>query len=152
MAADDCRQKALDLLARRSHFRRQLEEKLRARRFASDVIARTLDELAELGYLDDRRAAEEFATARLRRGPVGRRRMRHELERRGADPDAVERALDATYADASDLEMAREAATRWRRRGGTDPDRLARHLDRLGFAGGSIVRVLDEARERDAET
>ena len=82
-----CMEKAVDLLSRRPHFRRQLEQKLSSRGFSSDEVETTLARLEELGYLDDVACARGFVTQRLRRGPLGRRRLRAELSRRGADAE-----------------------------------------------------------------
>lgn len=148
MASSDCYNKALSLLGRRAHFRRQLEEKLRVRRYDDDVIRMTLDRLAEDAYLDDARVAREFVTSRLRRGPIGRRRMRIELEKRGAAQEAVEETLRELFSEEDDLTATREAAARWLESGRRDLTALARHLDRLGFATSSILRVVDEIRSR----
>ena len=148
MAASSCYDRALGLLSRRSHFRRQLEEKLRARGYAPDEVSETLGRLTDYGYLDDPRVALEYVETRLRRGPIGRRRMRLELEKRGATAAAVEDALESGYAERSDLDTAREAAVRWLRRGGGEIDRLARHLDRLGFTTASVLRVVEDEKAR----
>jgi regulatory protein len=147
----DCTARALKLLAGRSHFRRQLEAKLATRGFEAAEVEATLDRLTELGYLDDERVAGDLIRERRRRGPVGRRRMRAELDRRGADPAAAESALETAWADHDDLAAARVAAARWSRssagrRDPVRPEALARHLDRQGFEAASIVRVVREVR------
>ncbi|MCL4837521.1 MAG: RecX family transcriptional regulator, partial [Thermoanaerobaculia bacterium] len=80
----------------------------------------------------------------LREGQgLGRRRVAHDLLRRGVAPEAVDAALGPERWP-EELERAREAARGWRRRGGTDPAALARHLDRKGFSRRAIVAVLEE--------
>lgn len=142
-----CADKAAELLSRRSHFRAQLAAKLRQRGYPSDEVDAAVERMTHLGYLDDRRTAAELIAARLRRGPVGRRRLAAELARRGADPEAA----DAALAELPDDERAaaREAAERWLARRGRGPqaeaDRraaLARYLDRQGFAAGAIREAL----------
>lgn len=135
-----CDDKAAELLARRPHFRAELERKLAARGYSGDEVAAALDRLERHGYLDDRKTAAGFAEQRLARGPLGRRRLAAELARRGAPPEAVSETLEQLPAD--DRAAARKAAARWRGRGG--PAALARHLDRLGFGGAAIRAVLDE--------
>jgi regulatory protein len=145
-----CYDKAVELLGRRSHFRRQLADKLRRRGYDADEIAATLERLAGAGYLDDRRTAAEYVEARLARGPEGRARLVAELERRGAPPEAVAAALEGRL-PADDLPLAREAARRWRRRGATDPRALARHLGRKGFSQRAVLTLLEEAGEDSGE-
>jgi regulatory protein len=134
--------KAVQLLAARPHFRRELEAKLRQRGFPSEEIDETLGRLTDQGYLDDHAAARSFVEGRAAKGE-GRARLRAELAKRGAPEEAIEEAL-SELTDEDDLPRAREAAEAWRRKGGTDPRALARHLDRKGFSRRAIVAVLNE--------
>jgi len=84
--------------------------------------------------------------SRLARGAEGRPRLRAELERRGAPPDAVAAALDELPDD--DLPAAREAARRWH---GKSAAALARHLARKGFSRRAIFAVLKEHPGLSAE-
>lgn len=138
-----CYDKALGLLGRRSHFRRELEGKLRQRGYPEAEVEETLGRLEGHGYLDDARTARELVEMRLSRGPEGKRRLASELKRRGASQEAVEEALAALPDD--DLPAARKAAEAWTRRGGGDPRSLARHLHRKGFSQRAIYTLLDEA-------
>ena len=134
-------QKAVQLLGSRPHFRRELQAKLAQRKFPPEEIEEALDRLTGQGYLDDRKTAIAFVEHRLESKAEGRLRLRAELEKRGAAPDAVEEALAAVPED--DLEPAREAAERWQRlhpRG--EPAALARHLARKGFSHRAIFAVL----------
>ncbi|HEX2223318.1 MAG TPA: regulatory protein RecX [Thermoanaerobaculia bacterium] len=147
-----CYDKAVQLLAVRSHFRAELAAKLARRGYSEDEVAAALDRLTAEGYLDDRRAAEELTAARIERGGEGRRRLRAELARRGVASEVVEETVAALTPE-DDLPAAREAARRWSsRRGssgrGRDPRAeaasLARHLERKGFSHRAIVAVLRE--------
>ncbi len=135
--------KALRLLARRPHFRRELNRKLASRGFQAEVVEATLDRLEKQGYIDDRRCALELASGQLRRKGFGPRRVRAELERRGAAEDAVEEALSASFPE-GELTRARELAARWLGSRSADPDKLARHLDRKGYSKHVILQVLEE--------
>jgi regulatory protein len=135
-------QKALQLLATRAHFRRELEAKLRQRRYPEEEIEAALAKLTAEGYLDDRATARVFVESRQERASEGRTRLRAELVKRGAPDDAVEAAL-AELTPEDDLPAAREAAESWRRKGGVDPRALARHLERKGFSRRAIVSVLN---------
>jgi regulatory protein len=136
-----CYDKAVELLARRPHFRRQLEEKLRRREYGDEEIAATLNRLETQGYLDDVRLAKEVASQRGERAGEGARRVRSELLRRGAPEAAVDEALAESFA-ADDTEAAAAAARSWRERGGKQTAALARHLDRKGFSRRAILSVL----------
>ena len=145
-----CRQKALDLLSRRSHFELELERKLRQRRYPEAEVAETLDKLRAQGLVDDRRSAREFVRARLARAPEGRRKLAAELARRGVAAEIVTETLD-DLTDADDRALAHQAAERWRRtrsRPGRSAAReraaLARHLAGRGFSERAIYSILDQ--------
>jgi regulatory protein len=133
--------KAVQLLAARPHFRRELEVKLHQRGFPSEEIEEALDRLTDQGYLDDRATARSFVESRAAKGE-GRARLRAELAKRGAPEAAIEEAL-SELTDEDDLPRAREAAEAWRRKGGSDPRALARHLDRKGFSPRAIFALLN---------
>ena len=136
-----CYQKAVQLLGSRPHFRRELQVKLAQRKFPSEEIEEALDRLTEQRYLDDRKTAVAFVEHRLASKAEGRLRLRAELEKRGAPPDAVEEALAAVPDD--DLEPTQEAAERWRRlHPHGKPTALAQHLARKGFSRRAIFAVL----------
>ena len=139
----DCYTKAQELLARRPHFRRALAVKLASREFPDEEIETALARLAEQGYLDDLEHAFDLARGPLQRKGYGPRRLRHELQRRGAPEEVVDAVLAAVLAD-GELTPARQAAQRWLSRGKHDRQALARHLDRKGYTTGVILRVLEE--------
>lgn len=151
-----CREKALDLLSRRSHFHRELERKLVQRGYDEFEIEETLEWLAAGGYVDDTRTAEEFVAGRLRRGPVGPMKLLAQLKQRGVEHDVAQRVLDEALTD-GDFELARQAADRRLLRVAEPEDAeerhkllasVARHLEGKGFSSGSIGRVLDDLRDR----
>ena len=135
--------KALELLARRPHFEREIRRKLTDRGFSSGDCDVTLTRLKDEKLIDDVVAAIGFIESRLRRGAVGQRRLRAELGRKGAAPDAVDEAVRQVMPE-SEQELAREAARKWQRKGRRDHDALLRHLDRLGFRPHDIVKVARE--------
>jgi regulatory protein len=144
---DGARTAALDLLARRAHFRNELEKKLLAKGWEADDVRAALDRLERAKLLDDRRSAAEFLQSRLRRAPQGRRRLRAELERKGLDSELIDHALAVALPE-SETDLARAAARRFqRRRRSADPRALARHLDRLGFSVRDILTVAEEATD-----
>jgi regulatory protein len=136
------------LLARRAHFRQELERKLSSRGYEDQEIHETLARLERLGLLRDAATAQQFVEARRRRAPVGMARLRAELLRRGAAADAVGEALLETEPE-EESRRATEAARRWlsahRGSGREVRAKLARHLERKGFASGIIARTLRDA-------
>jgi len=145
-----CYDKAVQLLAARPHFRRELEGKLARRGYPPEEVAATLDRLAGQGYLNEGETARAFVAGRQARGAEGRSRLKAELVKRGAAGEAIESVLaDLTPED--DLAAAREAAARWARGGRSDPQALARHLQRKGFSPRAIVALLNERPNESPE-
>lgn len=141
-ASPSCYEKAVDLLSRRPHFVAEIRRKLVQRDYEEDEIRATLDRLIELAYLDDERCARGFVQTRRRRGPIGRRRLLHELTRRGAERDLAT-GLVAEISDQEERDAAGQAAA-LRRSRGADKPAIARHLDRKGFGKRVILEVLAE--------
>ena len=151
-----CREKALDLLSRRSHFHRELERKLVQRGYDEFEIEETLGWLKSGGYVDDARTAEEFVAGRLRRGPMGPMKLLAQLQQRGVERDVAQQILDDALPD-GDFDLANEAAERKLVRFAEPEDRedrhklltsVARHLEGKGFSSGSIGRVVADLRRR----
>jgi regulatory protein len=139
---------ALRLLARRPHFRAELERKLSQRGYPEEEIAEALARVAELGYLDDLGLARaEVGRLRARRGLSGAA-VAAELGRKGVDAEVVAAALagagSEADADAADLATAREVARRWLASHASDRAALGRHLSRKGHPARVIFRVLNE--------
>lgn len=80
--------KAVDLLSRRDHSRKELVEKLRQKghgEFAYDAV----EKLSEYGYIDDRRFAFVFAEELIRLKSYGKKRIEQELYRKGVNRDII---------------------------------------------------------------
>jgi regulatory protein len=141
--------KALGLLARREHSRRELRMKLDRGGFARDESTQALERLGEQTYQDDNRFGEMLVRSRISQG-YGPIRLRAELKSHGLADAAIRELIDAADADWPVL-----AAAQLRRRYGSpsaDPAERARRaqfLLRRGFAAAT-VRSLTHADVDDA--
>ena len=136
----ECRNRALNLLSRRTHFSAELRRKLLSRGFDPRTVEHTLEGLAQEQLINDREASREFVETKLRRKAVGRMRLLSELSRRGVDRDLAEQVVDSVY-PSNEEELARRAAAT----GASDDHRaLGRRLQRLGFRPSTIRKVLGE--------
>lgn len=142
--------KALGLLARREHSRRELKQKLDRGGFARDESTAAVERLGDQGYQDDDRFAGALVRNRVGQG-YGPARIRAELRSQGIGDAKIREVLDAADVDWQDL-----AANQLRRRyGGSSADpaeraRRAQFLLRRGFAAAT-VRVLTHADAEDAD-
>jgi regulatory protein len=91
-------QRALGLLVRREHSRKELGRKLAARGIEPTEAQAAIDKLAEAGWQDDSRFAELLVRSRAAsgHGPV---HVRAELRMHGLDSDAVAAAMDGFDGD-----------------------------------------------------
>lgn len=135
-------QRALGLLVRREHSRRELSRKLVARGLDAEEVEAAVDRLAEEGWQDDDRFAESLVRQRAASG-YGPFHIRAELGTHGLDSAQVEAAMESF--DGDWLENARDLA---RRRQGedfaADPVRRRKAADllaRRGFPGELIRQV-----------
>ncbi|MGN6222361.1 recombination regulator RecX [Pseudoxanthomonas sp.] len=132
-------QRALGLLTRREHSRRELERKLTSRGVAREEARATVDRLAGEGWQDDRRFAELLVRSRAGSG-YGPLRIRAELATHGLDREAIAAAMDTFDGDWT--ETARDLVRRRFGPGGlTDLEgrrKAADFLIRRGFDGGSV--------------
>lgn len=121
------------VLARRDVSARRLSERLARARVPRAAAAGTLDRLAELGVLDDRRLAAHRASSLAARGWGDRAILVH-LEREGIGGDEAGEAIVALPAEAERASAlaAQEPSTR----------RAAAFLARRGFSEDSIEHAL----------
>jgi regulatory protein len=141
---------ALKSLAARAHSTGELKEKLRRRAEKAGDVDDVLARLKEHGYLDDRRFAEGFASARLSTEKFGRTRVLQDLRQRRVAPALAERTVKQVYQEVNEVELIEDWIRRKyrlapRERLFEEEKDLAagyRRLLRAGFRSGDIVRVL----------
>jgi regulatory protein len=138
------------VLAGRAHSTGELREKLRRRAERAADVEELLARLKDVGYLDDRRYAEAFASARLANEKFGRTRVIQDLRHHRVAPSLAERTVQRVYQDVEEEALIEDFIRRKYRlaeREGLfreDKDLAAayRRLLRAGFRSGEIIRVL----------
>jgi regulatory protein len=134
--------KALGLLARREHSRRELRQKLGRNGYASQEAAEALDRLGEQHYQDDDRFAEVLIRSRAAQG-YGPMRLRAELKSHGLSDGRIRSLLDAAQIDWVDS-AAGQLRRRYGSAGTSDPAERARRaqfLLRRGFPAATVRDV-----------
>ena len=133
--------RALALLARREHSRRELERKLAEHEIEPGQLRQALDELQARGFIDEQRVVESVLHRRAPR--LGAQRIKQELQAKGLDAERV--ALALASLKATEVERARAV---WRAKFDELPSdaaqraKQARFLAARGFGGEVIRRVL----------
>lgn len=132
-------QRALGLLVRREHSRKELERKLKARGIEPEAVDAAVSRLAAEGWQDDTRFAETMVRNRAN-GGYGPLHIRAELGTHGLDSAQIEAAM-ATF-EGDWAENARDLVRR--RFGENGPEELPQRrraadmLARRGFDGSCI--------------
>jgi regulatory protein len=134
--------KALGLLARREHSRRELKTKLRQGGYEGEETTAAIDRLGEQQYQDDDRFAEVLLRSRIAQG-YGPMRLRVELKSHGVGDARIRELLDAAGADWTALASA-QLRRRYGGKGVADPAERARRaqfLLRRGFTAATVRNV-----------
>lgn len=157
---------ALRALSGRAMSSSELRERLRKRAASSADVDSVIAKLKEAGYLDDRRFAESFASARKENQGFGRLRVIRDLRQRRVAPGLAERAVTQAFAGSDEAELIARYLER-KYRGVelasylSEDKNLAsafRRLRHAGFSAGGSIRALkryaaraDELEEVESE-
>jgi len=139
---------AVDLLSRREHSRRELQQKLLSRAASADDLYTILDELAERGWQSDQRYVGSYIRTKCLRniGPV---RLFQELRQKGVAESLIRESIEEAEFDW--FEMARDAALK--KASGLnladqkDKAKIYRFLAYRGFNSDQIQYALEECRK-----
>jgi regulatory protein len=144
------REAALDLLSYRIRSVAELKRRLVRKDFPPDVAEECVAALAAAGLVDDTLFAESFIRDRINFRPRGRAGLARELRAKGVDAETAHAAIGEVLEgeDVSEIDLAREVASRFAVRAGEDPLRARRRLygrlARRGFSGDTARRVMEE--------
>jgi regulatory protein len=142
--------RALKLLSYKPRSVAEMRARLNEKEWAdAQVVEQIIARLVELGYLDDEQFAARYADARLTVKPLGRTRLRRDLQRRKVSTQVVEQALEQAYEEHSEEELiARAIAKRTRLKGAPatreETKKLFDYLIRRGFSYDLVMRKVRE--------
>lgn len=138
---------ALRMLARRPYslgeMRQALEKKFPQNAAVREAIAR----LRELGYLDDRKFAEQYAYSLVQNRAMGPHRLRRELKAKRVDYKYVEPAVEQAYQETTARDLLEKALDKKLRSIRLPLTRtrfhsLCQSLLRRGFNAGDIIKAM----------
>ena len=140
------------MLARRPYsvaeLRRALQRKFPAHTGIEDAIAR----LRGLGYLDDKKFAEQMASSLARNRAYGRHRIRRELKAKLVDYRHIAPAVEQAFEESDERELLNRTIDRKVRtmKMPLTPRKwqsLCQSLLRRGFSSGDIMNALHSRKE-----
>jgi regulatory protein len=155
LAEDELHAYALKALAARALSTNEMRTKLERRALRKTDVDAVLRRLKDVGFLNDQRFADSYASWRMDQ-KLGRRRVERDLRSRKVAPQLVQSAVESAFAGADESAMLREHIARRTRRTGLPADRRAmaslyRHLMVAGFSPTLIFAELRRLRKEDAD-
>ncbi len=133
--------RALRLLSGREHSRTELERRLAKFEEQPGTLKRALDELQAKGFISEQRVIESVLHRRAVK--LGSARIKHELQGKGLDPQAVAQAMAQLQPSEHDRALAV-----WQKKFGSPPStpvdaaRQIRFLAARGFGAEAIRRIV----------
>ncbi|WP_442496991.1 regulatory protein RecX [Methylobacter sp. sgz302048] len=140
----DIKETCLRLLARRDHSRKELLNKLTGKGFDREDVSAVIDELAQQGWQDDQRYAQNYARYRIQKG-YGPVRIEYELRQNGVDEIDLDAVLQASASSWMDL-LEQVYNKKYNHKKNLDRNEWAkrsRFLLHRGFTGEMISALLD---------
>ncbi|MCD1257743.1 RecX family transcriptional regulator [Paenibacillus athensensis] len=137
--------RALRLIGRRPHARKELERKLKERGYEAELIDWACSRLQAEHYLDDEAFARQVTEQRIYSQRKGRNLVKEELRQKGVAKELVQEALGAVDPEEELAGALKIAETKWRQTGGSFMDRkrkTAAFLMRRGYTGNIVSKAL----------
>jgi regulatory protein len=150
LAANELFEHAVRYLGRQACSSDHLRTKLRARAASASDIESTLARLKDIGYLNDERFAENYASNRLANDGFGRMRVLQDLRTRRVSGKLADKAVEKAFEGKNEGELIDAFIDRRMPsiKAGEpieDERRLAaayRRLRRAGFSSGGVLSAL----------
>ncbi|TKS57885.1 MAG: hypothetical protein EWM72_03363 [Nitrospira sp.] len=141
---------AVRYLARWDRTVAQVEQFLRDKGASPAQAKQTIGRLSDLRYLNDRAYAERWVESRLARRPMGRERLKAELQAKGIADTVADGAIQEALRGVDEEALARRALkARQQRRQRLTPIQALRLLRQWGFEEETIDRMIGALIERE---
>lgn len=147
--------RAFNLLAAKPRSLAEMRERLLEKSWAeAEVVERAIARLVELGYLNDQQYAEQVANSRLTMKPIGKSRLRRDLQRKKLSSSVINQAVENVYDTFDEESLIDQAiAKRIRLRGKPatreESKKLLDYLLRQGFGYEMSLRKVRAAGKVD---
>jgi SOS response regulatory protein OraA/RecX len=139
-AREKTMQRAIKLLAAKPRSIAELRERLLEKQWTDETtVDAVVEKLREYGYLNDERFAFSFASYKVRQKPVGRGRLRRDLQLKKVDKEIADEALKLVFEETPEEQLIDRAIEKRARLRGRPQTRaeiksLFDHLLRRGFS------------------
>jgi regulatory protein len=141
----NCREQALQYLARREHTSLELKQKLLKKNYSHNQIVPTLESLIQQNLLSEFRYAQSFILSRQRKNPEGKSLLRQRLLAKGVNREDAERALEEAFSEELLVEAVSKAYAVAIRT--YEPDLAMQKLLSRGFTRSDIRFALERMED-----
>lgn len=158
LAAEELFAYAVKLLSIRANSSEDLRAKLKRKAEVSSDADSTIARLIEIGYLNDHRYAENYASARKDNDGFGKFRVLMDLRRKRVGSEMAQQAVEGVFEGTNEPDLIDEFVNRKMGSiaagGVNDQKKLAaayRRLRRAGFSSGPVIDALKRYAARPEE-
>jgi regulatory protein len=140
---DKARYQALNQLSRRQRSEWELRDYLKRKDYAPEVIEAVISQLADYGYVNDRKFADAWIANRRLLKPTSSRRLRQELKQKRVGDSVIDEALEEDETD--EFQVLRDLVERKRKQTKYQDDlKLMQYLSRQGYNYDDIKSALND--------
>lgn len=146
ITANMVRERAVNLLARREHGKKELLQKLLQRELPQDLVTAVVDKLQEEGLQSDARFAESYTRMRVSRG-YGANKVRADLQTRHIEQSVIDRAVrdgDIDWQSVASDALDRKFAGKLTELDTQSISKMQRYLYARGFEMAEIKSAIKE--------
>jgi regulatory protein len=104
------KQSALNYLSRRHHAKNEIRVKLKQKKFGSELIEQTLNDLEQNNYLDDKIFAQIFTDEKVKAKNWGRNKIKSELIKRGVTSKIISDVIEEKFSGEVEIDAGLELA------------------------------------------
>lgn len=142
---DKALNRAINFISYRPRSIREVTDKLSLLDYSYSVIESVVQQLTEIGLLNDDQFALLWAESRINSKQIGRYKLRQELIHKGISSDVTDSLLSRLYEEYGELELATEKLQNkyGRRSNPYDPEKMIRFLGRNGYSYQIAKKAVD---------
>ena len=135
------------LLSYRPRSVKEFRTRLKQKKFSDYIIEAVVEKFLKHGYLDDLKFAESFVQSKQITKPGSKVSLINELLKHGIDPDTAGKAVDSSYGELTEKEIAcqlvRKKSKHYSNKNPKDRRRLFDFLKRRGFSTEIIKDAIE---------
>jgi len=128
------------LLKYRERSCREIETRLKRKKFSSDVIKKVIDYLKENNFINDKKFALKYAEEKLLQG-FGKKLINFQLKRLGIKPSIIEETFKQLQTTIDTQKILKELIIKLKQR--KDKKKIFRYLYQRGFDFEEIERAYE---------